>query len=259
MTENRFPEAPPAEPVYLTGVSTAEARGARRGDLGVLIQPGNSTHLDVETGAYELFGADNGFYGLGSKADPSPEKELAAARTWGAWVVDVVAPLRDRCAFVTIPDVLNWITLPNGKRVPVGDAEGTLARFHLYASHVRDFGLPAALVLQDGLRLEGEFLVAGAERVSWADLDAVFVGASDEFKLGPVAAEICREARRRGKWAHVGRVNSWKRLAIVRDYADSVDGTFLGFGPSKNWPRLEGWLDRLLAERPFPFSPAIAA
>lgn len=234
-------------PVYLTGVSTVRARAARRGDLGVLTQPGNRTDKDVEAGHYSYFAADNGFYGLGSKADPTPEAELAATQAWGSYVVDIVAPLRAQCLFVTIPDVLRWIEL-DGRRIPIGEAEPTIERFHELAPHVRDFGLPAALVLQDGIELDGEQLVAGDQSVAWSELDAVFVGGSDAFKLGPVAEGICRAARERGIWSHVGRVNSWKRIDLVRDYADSVDGTFLGFGPEKNWPRLEGWLDRLADE-----------
>lgn len=243
--------------LYLTGVSTTEARAAGRENLGVLVQPGNSTHVDVENGSFRLFGADNGFYGLGSKADPTPEQEVAATERWLRWLVSTVAPLGNSCLFATVPDVLRWIEL-DGRRIPVGDAEGTLARYGRLAAVVRKLGLPAALVAQDGLELDGDELVAGSERVSWDDVDVIFVGGSDAYKLGPDARRVCEEARRRGKWVHVGRVNSWKRIALVRDYADSVDGTFLGFGPRANWPRLEGWLDRLELDAGTP-APAAAA
>lgn len=231
-------------PYYLTGASTAEARTSDRRNLGLLVQPGNTTHNDA--GDFPVFAADNGFYGLGAKADPTVEQEAAAALRWGTWVVDVVAPIGATCRFVTIPDVLRWVTLEDGKRIPVGDAEATLERFHIYAEAVRELGLPAALVLQDGLELDDDRGVkAGDQAVGWDELDAVFVGGSDAFKLGPDAEAICRAARARGLWAHVGRVNSWKRLDLVRDYVDSVDGTFLAFGPRANWPRLESWLERL--------------
>ena len=236
----------PATPVYLTGVSTSDARQSDRRDLGLLISPANSTHRDVDS--FPMFAADNGFYGLGAKSDPTPELEAEAIARWRTWIAGVVAPLRERCLFVTIPDVLRWITV-DGRRIPVGDAEATLARFHVHAAEARSFGLPVALVLQDGIELEADGLVAGDERVTWSDVDAVFVGGSDDFKLGPVAEAICREARRRGLWAHVGRVNSWKRLARVRGYSDSVDGTFLRFGrKGENFPRLTAWLDRLAGE-----------
>lgn len=234
---------------YLTGVSTLEAKTSGRSNLGLLCQPGNSTHLDA--GRYALTGADNGFYGLGAKADPTPAKEAAALERWRTWLAASVAPIRDRVAFATIPDVLNWIEV-DGKRIPVGDAEGTLARYQIHAGHARALGLCAALVLQDGLGLEDGHLVAGAERIPLTDVDAVFVGGSDGFKLGREAATICRAARLAGKWSHVGRVNSWRRIEIVKDYADSVDGTLLGFGPTANWPRLSGWLDRLDGSTPAP-------
>lgn len=43
-----------------------------------------------------------------------------------------------------------------------------------------------------------------------------------------------------------GRVNSWKRLAHAASKGvDSVDGTFLAFGPDVRTPDLLGWIDRL--------------
>jgi hypothetical protein len=257
VTPGDFLTLEPATTIYLTGVSTAEARAAGRENLGILVQPGNSTHLDVAAGSFARFGADNGFYGLGSKADPTPEQDAAAVEKWLRWLVESIAPLGNACLFATVPDVLRWIEL-DGKRIPVGDAEGTLARYPRLASIVRKLGLPAALVAQDGLELDGDFLVAGSERLSWDDVDVIFVGGSDAYKLGPDARRVCEEARARGKWVHVGRVNSWKRIALVRDYADSVDGTFLGFGPRANWPRLEGWLDRLDLEAAGTPAPAAA-
>lgn len=256
----------PAGPVYLTGVSTAESKADTRPNLGALAQPDTSLHGDVADGLYGYFGADNGFYGLGTKADPTPEKIQRHTEKWTAWVRDRVAPLGERCLFVTIPDVLHWHTHPTkvnprtGKpvRYCVGDAEATLRQYPLYAAMVRALGLTPALVLQDGLELDGEFLVAGTERVAWSQVDSVFVGGSDEFKLGAQAEAICREARRRGLWVHVGRVNSWKRIAIVRDYADSVDGTYLQFGPSKNWPKLAEWLDKLRQPHQPTLAPVVA-
>jgi hypothetical protein len=43
----------------------------------------------------------------------------------------------------------------------------------------------------------------------------------------------------------MGRVNSLRRLRLAaRDGYDSVDGTFLAFGPDKNLPRLLAYLRR---------------
>jgi len=62
---------------------------------------------------------------------------------------------------------------------------------------------------------------------------------------------LIAEAKRRGKWAHMGRVNGRSRLlAAVGAGCDSVDGTYLAFGPDTNLPKLLRWLSdasRLLA------------
>ena len=42
----------------------------------------------------------------------------------------------------------------------------------------------------------------------------------------------------------MGRVNSLRRLRLAAaDGYDSVDGTFLAFGPDVNLPRLRAWLE----------------
>ena len=108
------------------------------------------------------------------------------------------------CRFVTAPDV-------------VGEAEPTLERFVEWRPSIVNRGLPAGLVLQDGMTVD---------TVPWDLVDAVFVGGSTEWKLGDEAREIVRVARLRGLWTHVGRVNSLKRLRIAADMgADSVDGS----------------------------------
>jgi hypothetical protein len=109
-----------------------------------------------------------------------------------------------RCSFATAPDV-------------VGDAAATLERSAPWLQPIRDLGYPVALVGQDGL----EDLT-----VPWDDFDAFFIGGSTDWKLSEAAADLVAEARERGKWVHMGRVNSKKRL----QYADgigcnSADGT----------------------------------
>lgn len=57
------------------------------------------------------------------------------------------------------------------------------------------------------------------------DRVGVFVGGDDEWKER-TAAEWCRAARRAGGWAHVGRVNTARRIAICAAAgAHSFDGT----------------------------------
>jgi hypothetical protein len=80
--------------------------------------------------------------------------------------------------------------------------------------------LPAALVAQDGLETM-------LERVEWERIAAVFIGGSTEWKEGPGAAAIAREAARRGKWVHWGRVNTRRRfdLIVATGAASSFDGS----------------------------------
>jgi hypothetical protein len=102
---------------------------------------------------------------------------------------------------------------------------------------------PVAFVAQDG---------ATSARVPWPEFDVLFVGGSTAWKISENAFALVSEAKRRGLWVHAGRVNSFRRLKAFADAgADSADGTFVAFGPDKNWPRLCGWLDRLDRELTF--------
>jgi hypothetical protein len=102
---------------------------------------------------------------------------------------------------------------------------------------IRQAGYHAALVAQDGF----ENLA-----IEWGAFDALFIGGSTAWKLSAAAADAMGEARRRGKWVHVGRVNSGRRLRAVDAMgANSVDGTYLRFGPDVNLPRMERWLEDL--------------
>ncbi|WP_244320582.1 hypothetical protein [Streptomyces melanosporofaciens] len=74
---------------------------------------------------------------------------------------------------------------------------------------------------------------------------------STAWKLGPAAEGLAREAAARGKAIHMGRVNSRRRLTIAQWYGcDSVDGTYLAFGPAKNLSRLRSWLAELGQQPP---------
>jgi hypothetical protein len=106
------------------------------------------------------------------------------------------------CLFVTAPDVYC-------------DAPATLANFVRWRSELD--GFPVALVAQNGMR---------PTDVPWDEIDALFVGGDNAFKLGPDGERLARVARERGKWLHIGRVNGMRRLrycATLR--ANSVDGS----------------------------------
>jgi hypothetical protein len=153
--------------------------------------------------------ADNGCFGKGY---PGDEK-------WLAWLGKHAHDTRT-CLFATAPDV-------------VGDAAATLQRSAPFLPKIRALGYPAALVAQDGLELLP---------VPWESFDALFIGGGTDWKLGPHARELIQEAKRRGKWAHMGRVNSERRYRYAYEIGcDSVDGTFLTFGPDINLPILLAW------------------
>jgi hypothetical protein len=149
---------------------------------------------------------------------------------WWKFLVDNSHDLA-KCRFATAPDV-------------VGDAEATLVRSSPWLPKIRDLGYPAAYVLQDGSDIFPP---------PWQEFDALFIGGSTEFKLGPVARDYAVEARRRGLWVHGGRVNSYKRMRAMEAIGClSVDGTYLVFGPDINLPKLLNWI-RKLEENPAMF------
>lgn len=127
-------------------------------------------------------------------------KWLAALELW--------QPYTSTCIAAVCPDV-------------VGDAAATLERFRQYAPVIRQYGYPVAFVTQDGLTMD---------MVPWAEFDVLFVGGTDRHKLHESMPFIV-EAKRRGLWVHVGRINSAARMARFW-MCDSCDGTMLAVEPS---------------------------
>lgn len=153
--------------------------------------------------------ADNGCFAQGASFD---------ADAWVEWLATYPGPL-ERCLFAVMPDVY-------------ADAEATREQYGYYLPDVRGLGYPVAYVAQDGER---------EELVPWHLLDCLFIGATTAWKLSEDAHALVRAAKRRGKWAHVGRVNSARRMhSFTASGADSVDGTVLCFDPQRPIKR---WLD----------------
>lgn len=127
--------------------------------------------------------------------------------------LDMLEALADLsgCIFITAPDV-------------VGDAIETTARFWEWQPLLRNTGQPIAYVTQDGLA--DEF----AELVPWGEIDALFIGGSSEWKMGEANRELVQEAKRRGLWVHMGRVNGHQRIRYAKAIGcDSFDGTSLSW------------------------------
>jgi hypothetical protein len=164
-------------------------------NLGRLVTPRHFCSIE-EHGELPAWAADNDcFQGLDADAFHA--------------MLDAMRFSPTRPLFVTVPDV-------------VSNALETAAQFDRWAPALEARGLPLALVLQDGI----EQLASSWLPDVWPRLSAVFVGGSTEFKLGHVARQLVAEAKRRGLWAHMGRVNSARRIMYAQSIGcDSIDGT----------------------------------
>jgi hypothetical protein len=172
-------------------------------------------HMGNRLPAHGVWAMDNGCY------SQHKEFSLSAFLKKASQLISVHG---DRCLFVVAPDV------------PF-NAEGTIERWRQTSSAVKELGRPTAFVTQDGM---------GYEDIPWKDCDALFVGGSTLWKLGHESTAIIHEAKQRGHWVHVGRVNSLSRMRVAASAgADSADGTYLKYGPDINWPKLKGWLDTM--------------
>lgn len=139
--------------------------------------------------------------------------------TWWAWLTNSTGHA-GRCVFAAAPDV-------------VGDAAATHHRATPWLPRIRALGYPVAYVAQDGLH---------PANVPWDDIDALFLGGTTAWKLGPHARALTYAATDRRKWVHMGRVNSRRRYRYAAAIGcDSVDGTYLTFGPDTNLPKLLSW------------------
>lgn len=183
--------------------------GVMRPDQPAMITP----RMGQKPAPCQVWAGDNGRFS--APQNYTDAKYLAWLRKLHPFVAD--------CLFATAPDV-------------VGDAAATLEMSRPMLPKIRVLGYKAALVAQDGLE---------ALPVPWDELDCLFVGGTTTWKLSEAAYQVAAEARRRGKWTHMGRVNSWRRFraAAAAGY-DSADGTVLRFDPNR--PTHE-WSERALA------------
>jgi hypothetical protein len=132
------------------------------------------------------YGVDNGAF-----------KELDVP----GWLWLVAQAREDRPIFIAMPDI-------------VGDAARTLELFEHFKPQTE--GLPRALVLQDGI---------SNTRIPWDEIEAVFIGGSDQFKISPEAFAAAKVAHILGKHVHLGRCNTAARARNWLGVADSCDGS----------------------------------
>lgn len=209
--------------LYLATASTQRVRDAMSaGTLAQMVTPTSGNRL--VPGA--TFAIDNGTVRIVNGA-PTTDPDWDPARWWAT--LDRYADTPG-CLFAVVPDV-------------VGDAEATNERWAVYHGAARDRGYRCAYVLQNGCTSIP------------ASAGAAFVGGDTEWKLGPQARGLVAQAKARGLWVHMGRVNSERRLRYAFQLGcDSVDGTYLAFGPDRNLPRLQRFMRR--ATEPVLFSHA---
>jgi len=163
--------------------------------FGVMTSPAHgSVPLGIQEGRYWV--CDNEVYTRGFEPDrffDYLETLLSYSRT---------------CLFAVCPDV-------------VGDAEATRKLYGKYAARIKTIIGRVAFVSQDG-QCANEL----------PGFDALFIGGTTEWKMSPAADACIREAKRLGKWVHVGRVNSLTRMRHFKVMeVNSVDGTFPCFEP----------------------------
>lgn len=249
---------------YLANPSTEKVREAMRaGRLAYMDTPkqGNKFEFGV------TWAADNGCFGEGYPGDDG----------WLKWLANHPGD-RALCLFASAPDV-------------VGDAEATLDRSLPWLPQIRALGYPAAFVAQNGAEEPG--------RIPWDAFDVLFLGGAPEcltcgwilpllsparcdqcaadkpekhclncsdrprlaeWKIGRQAGYLAKEAKRRGKRVHMGRVNSRRRFTLAQlTGCASADGTYIKRGPDKNLPKALGWGDNLLTELEVLLAESVAA
>jgi hypothetical protein len=192
--------------IYLSGGCPADLPPT----LGMML----SLHMGNRAPQDRIWAADNGCFA-------SPEKYTD--ERYLAWLKRH-SHARRSCLFATAPDV-------------VGDGEATLDRSLLMFARIHGAGYRAGLVAQDGM----EKLA-----LPWEEFEGLFIGGTTDWKLGPSAAALIDEARQRGKWVHMGRVNSLKRLRLAANLGcHSADGTTIAFEPSVRAPLVASWVEQI--------------
>jgi len=188
--------------------------------LGRLVQPRHYDSLQATVAHERVWAADNDcFQGL----------DAAAYRRM------VTTIPTDGCKFVTVPDV-------------VGNHRVTLRRWWRWAPFVKRAGFPAAFVIQNG---------CDTYRQVPADADAVFVGGDTVYKLSARVEAIVRAAKADGRWVHMGRVNSTRRIQYAQAIGcDSVDGSSFSMFSDTYMPRALAILESRAEPQMFDFGGA---
>jgi hypothetical protein len=192
-------------PIYLTGFIDDHTDDLKNYHddilpLGMIVQP--KTYREGylrRAGLYTWVAIDNGRF-------TETGRRLFRPAEYDRMIREGLDRAGDHLLFATAPDE------------PFDWAE-TLRLSRPWLRRIRRLGCPAALCAQEGMT---------PESIPWDEFDCLFIGGDDAFKEGPLVRVACQESRRRGKWVHMGRVNSLRRLRVALEFGvDSVDGTYL--------------------------------
>lgn len=181
-------------------------------------QYGKLGHLNTPDTGYSItnvikhdfvYGVDNSCY---SNFDPEKYIQLLEK-------INRQDKTKEKLLWVTVPDV-------------VADADATFKRFEKWKYIKDDYDIPIALVLQDGMRKQD---------INYSLIDAVFVGGTTEWKYDETLQGICKFAKKKNLWVHMGRVNSVSRTRYAYMLGcDSIDGTGFSMYSDKHLkPRLK--------------------
>ncbi len=206
--------------LLVSGATKTLRRFSGNPSFGYLKTPRGGNSIATIVAMNCLWGADNDAFGAWDQE-----------RFWR--MLSAISKVdRSRFLWVVCPDV-------------VANAQATVNRWIEWYPQLDHLGLPTAFVGQDGL---GQV----ADQIPWDQMTALFLGGSTAWKLSVEAEYFAIEAKARGKWVHVGRVNTRKRLQhAIEIGADSVDGTCFSRWPDRYLPRAVAWLRELESQKHF--------
>ena len=189
--------------IYLSG------RFCKNKNIGLMLSfnANHTTKNMIKT--FKVIGIDNGCYSKPEKYDDELYLQYLNKLDF-----------RDSL-FATAPDV-------------VGDYKLTRKRSYPMFKKIRDIGYKVAYVGQDG---------EDGTDLDFTLFDCLFIGGTTEWKLSQEAYKLIRLAKQHGKWIHMGRVNSFKRMRVAGAIGvDSVDGTYICWDTDYRINQLNEWL-----------------
>jgi len=194
--------------LLVSGATRTVARYKENPRLGRLVTPANRNSVESLVRGGLPWAADNAAF----SGFDEPRYLRMVGRIAG----------QPGCLFVTAPDV-------------VGDAGATMSLFRQWRPLLAEKGLPVAFVAQDGQE---------KRRTPWDSIEALFIGGTTDWKLGEGAKALAAEAKARGKWLHMGRVNTRQRIRLAYAWAcDSIDGSGFSRWPDIRIPKGLRWIE----------------